>query len=1123
MRHYQGKLLLSAGDLNTFLGCQHATALAFRVLNGERVPKGPPDATMELVQRRGLQHEAGYRRQLEEGGRVVVEIPDGRDLEVRVVATSKAMRQGADVIFQGALARGGWHGFADFLVRVEGHSDLGDWCYEVVDTKLAGCAKASHALQLALYADLVEAVQGASPPALRVMLGTGREEMLRPADFVHYTRLAGRRLEEFLAQPERETTAEPCQHCSLCDFSDHCKAEWEATDHLSLVANMRGAQARKLRAAGVTTVAALAELPMGSTVPGLAGETLGKLRAQAALQVLARDGQRRLELLASPPGRGFSRMPPPDRGDVFFDMEGDPLFPDGGLEYLLGLHVVGRDFLAFWAHDRAQEKRAFEGCMDWLTTHLARHPAAHVYHYNHYETTALKRLAMRHGTREAALDDMLRRHRFVDLYCVVREQLRISEPRYSLKNVEKFFRDGRDGDVETAADSIVAYERYCDTGDVKILSEIEAYNKIDCVSTGELRDWLLQLRLADATWFDPTIAGPDVEAEERQRAAEVERAEMAAQLMIDAPEADLPYRALVAELCEFHRREQKPQWWAMFDRMTREDDELIDDAESLGGLVSEGGSMPDKRSLLRTYRFPPQETKLRRDDQPTIAATGEAAGTIAEFDAEAGRLVLRRGKAKGDLPARLNLGPGRPVEDKVLRGAVRRFAQAIIRGDGRFNAIASILRREAPRLTGYAAGSPILAPGEDAVTGTARAVTALDRSHLFIQGPPGSGKTYTASRVAVALMRQGKRVGVASHSHKAINNLLTAIEAAAREVGFSFDGVKKATAGNLDQTFEGEFITTVTDNDKVGSEAQLVAGTAWLFAREEQELSLDVLLVDEAGQVSLANLVAMGTAARNIVLVGDQQQLGQPIQGVHPEGTGVSALEHLLQGAATVPLDRGIFLETSFRMHPTLCNWISASFYDGRLGAHPSAANQALHLPPDVPAPLTAHGLRFLPVPHEGCSQSCPEEADQVVRLWQALMGKRWTDRQGVESGISQEDVLVVAPYNVQVNLISSLLPKGARVGTVDRFQGQEAPVVLLSMTTSSGADLPRDIAFLFSRNRLNVAVSRAKCLAVVLASPRLLEVPCRTVAEVALANALCGAFASQGAPMAPSLFPPLS
>lgn len=236
-------------------------------------------------------------------------------------------------------------------------------------------------------------------------------------------------------------------------------------------------------------------------------------------------------------------------------------------------------------------------------------------------------------------------------------------------------------------------------------------------------------------------------------------------------------------------------------------------------------------------------------------------------------------------------------------------------------------------------------------------------------------------------------------------------------------------------------------------------------------------------------------------------QLGQPIQGTHPGESGASALDHLLQGAATVPPDRGIFLDVTWRMHPALCQWVSEAIYEGRLHAEPSTALQTLLLGHDAHPALAANGLRFVPVEHTGRSQRSPEEAAVAKAIWTNLMDQRWRDRHGHEQKIGPDDVLVVAPYNVQVNAIRDMLPGGARVGTVDKFQGQEAAVVIVSMTTSSGDDMPRDIEFLFSRNRLNVAVSRARCLSILLASPRLLEVPCGTVADMKLVNILCHAF----------------
>ena len=300
-------------------------------------------------------------------------------------------------------------------------------------------------------------------------------------------------------------------------------------------------------------------------------------------------------------------------------------------------------------------------------------------------------------------------------------------------------------------------------------------------------------------------------------------------------------------------------------------------------------------------------------------------------------------------------------------------------------------------------------------------------------------------------------------------------------------------------------IVDLFDNDAMSAGGyDLIAGTAWLLSRPEFDQTLDTLFIDEAGQVSIANVVAMGVSARNIVLVGDQMQLGQPMQGVHPGESGTSALEFVLGDLATVPADRGIFLPVTRRMHPDVCRFISEAVYEGRL--QPAADNsiQRLKLKPDADAALRSTGISFVPVVHEDRSQKCEEEAQRIQAIYESLLAQSWTNQEGETRKISAADILVVSPYNMQVNLLKSMLPDGARVGTVDKFQGQEAAVVLISMTASTAEDIPRGIEFLYSRNRLNVAISRAQCLAVVVASPQLLEAPCNTIEQMKLVNTLC-------------------
>lgn len=437
---------------------------------------------------------------------------------------------------------------------------------------------------------------------------------------------------------------------------------------------------------------------------------------------------------------------------------------------------------------------------------------------------------------------------------------------------------------------------------------------------------------------------------------------------------------------------------------------------------------------------------------------------------------------------------------------MERFARALSNGEDRYRAVRALLRKESPRLRGRRPGVPLVSTQPVEVGEVTEAIAALDDSHLFIQGPPGAGKTFTGSRVIVELIHRGHSVGISSNSHKAINNLLEAIVIHAQERGVVFRGSKKVSRGNPDQYFDGPLIDNVERSEEIVPGTPLLAGTAWLFADPRLDQAVDYLFVDEAGQVSLGHLVAMGLAARNIVLLGDQMQLPQPIQGVHPGRSGESTLDYLLDGAATIAPERGVFLSDTWRMHPDVCGFISEAVYDGKLRSAPRCAGQSLLLAPDAHAALQATGIRFWPVEHDECSQRSVEEAEEIRAIFDSLLRQRWRDHKGAEAPITLDDILVVAPYNLQVRQLARTLPAGARVGTVDKFQGQEATVVIVSMATSSGDYLPRDIEFLYSRNRLNVALSRAKCLAILVASPRLLDVECSTEGQIRLVNTLCWA-----------------
>lgn len=1112
MRRYQQQLLHSASDLNAFLGCVHAAALNLRALDDAnlRARRAIDDAAATLVQDTGHAHEAAYLATLPE----VVEISKGGSLESAAAATAAAMREGAAIIYQATFFDAPWHGFADFLRRVGTPSALGGWSYEAVDTKLARSAKPSHVLQLGLYSDLIAQVQGVRPHAMHVVLGDGREETFRAHEFRHTLDVAKRRYLDFVGGGAQGSVGEPNASCGLCAWRDVCDAEWEANDHLSRVAGIQAGQIAKLRAAGITTVADLATTPAGTKVLKLAPDTFERLRDQAAMQVARRSGAPLAKPLPVEPARGFARLPAPHPADLFFDLEGDPFAPGGSLEYLWGVHY--RDaagapcFRHELAHDRRAERAAFEAMVDWFTAHLAAHPGAHIYHYAAYEVSVLRRLSTHYATREDAVDALLRAEKLVDLYAVARAAIRTSEPNLSLKTLEIFFAGKREEAVKDGGQSIVEYHRWQETGEAALLDAIVAYNRVDCENTEGLRDWLLSLR-PELPWWECAASVPDVEKSEEAIKREAEREALRLAVRAHAPLSERG-RELVAHLSDFHRRANKPALWAVYDRCERAADELIDDGECIGAIQPAGVDWVrrDGRSTIATYSFPDQDSKLREGSDVLHAPSLVRMGTICAIDRVMNRVEVRRGGQKG-FPESGALIPSWTLPTRILEKAVARVAAAWAGGDASaYRALADLIERRAPRLHAWGGGA-MVQPGETLIEAATLRALALDESSLFIQGPPGTGKTHSSAHVICALLAAGKRVGVSSNSHKAINNLLAKVEAVAAETGLVFSGAKKVSARDPESYLAGRVITDCESVEDCLLGYELIGGTAWLFADEAFDQYLDYLFVDEAGQVSLGHLLAMGAAARNIVLVGDQMQLGQPIQGAHPGESGLSVLDYLLEGAATIAPERGILLDTSWRMHPEVQGFISEVVYDGRLRAHLDCSRQTLLLDDDAHPLLKFYGMRMVAMDHVARALVSPEEVTLTAALVDSLIGQRFIDRQGCEGVIGLSNILIVAPYNLQVNALKTALPDGARVGTVDKFQGQEAEVVIVSLTTSSPDDLPRHVDFFYSKNRLNVAISRARTLAIVLANPRLLELDAATVEHLRLVNTLAWLSAEAG------------
>lgn len=1143
MHVHGAELVLSATDLSNFLGCRHRTALDIDVAHGERRRPYHHDPLLELLWARGREHERRYVESLRCDCESLVDLSGAGDPVEHVAATLDAMRAGVEVIVQGALSDGRWFGKPDVMRRVARPARYGAWSYEIADTKLARETRAGTILQLGLYSDMLAMAQDARPENFHVVTPDFPTQVrtYRVDDYAAYVRLIRARMLDAVAIGATRLAAanypEPVPHCEICHWFAECADQRRADDHLSLVAGITGAQRRELASHAVETLTALATLPAPLPFKPKRGAaaTYVRVRDQARLQLESRGKMPPLyELLNVEPETGFCRLPEPSPGDLFLDLEGDPFVGEegGGREYLFGVATANGDYDARWALTEHDERRAFEWMMDRIVATAAEHPGMHVYHYSPYEPAAFKRLMGRYATRERELDTMLRAGRFVDLYAVVRQGLRAGIEKYSIKNLEPLYRFERAVALSDANRSLKAMEHALEAGLVDALPQlvtdtVEGYNRDDCVSTLRLRDWLERLRaeLVSAGTEVPrrALAVGDAPAAVDERARNVEA--LRVRLLADIPGSRVERsdeqqgRWLLAYLLDYHRREDKTTWWEFFRLCELAEEDLHDERDAVAGLEFSERMGPAlskstgraTRSVVDRYRYPPQEMEIEAGDDVRLQDQ-KVFGRIADVDRVNGTIDVVKGPSRADVHPSAMFA-FRHIPSDAMEKSLARIGECVASGQNGFRAARSLLALTPPRLKSgpFAANA-----GETEVAFAVRIAGKLDETVLAIQGPPGAGKTYCGAHMICELVAQGKKVGVTATSHRVIRHLL---EEVAKEAAQRGSVVRLAHKCAEDERDSGDTcVDLFADNDDalnalLRGTVDVLGGTAWLWAREEFAGAVDVLFVDEAGQMCLANVLAVSPCADSLVLLGDPQQLEQPRRGSHPDGIDVSVLEHVLRGQETIPADRGIFLAETWRLSPAICAFTSELFYERRLTSRPELERQRLI---GVDA-LPASGLALDLVEHDGNRHFSIEEVDRVEEIVHRLTRGAWINAKNEERPLAASDVLVVAPYNAQVNRLAERLePSGVRVGTVDKFQGQEAPVVIYSMATSRPEDAPRGMEFLYSLNRLNVAMSRARALAIVVASPRLFEPECRSPRQMRLANALCRLREIATAPVAP-------
>jgi uncharacterized protein len=1142
----------SASDLKAASECEFGWLRQLDAKLG-RIPAvvEPDDPTQRRAGELGTEHErrtlAAYRAR--HPGAVVeidaVASSDDGALTRAAQQTIAALTDPAvSVIYQAAFAHGDFVGFADFLVR-----EL-DGAWRVQDTKLARHARVTALMQLAAYVDQLDRLSVPRADNVDLLLGDGTTSVHAVEDLLPVFGWRRTRLRALIADREIDRGADgtaiawgdergelrvtACGRCAICDV------EATAARDVLLVAGMRTVHRERLRAAGIRTIDALADAPAAA---GIRADVFASLQTQARLQLSSPAG-----LGQEPPSGGpavpayevvlpsaLSALPRRDEGDLFFDFEGDPLHTEGdgrwwGLDYLFGWCDRECTYSALWAHDFSQEKAALETFVDMVVLQRRTHPGMHIYHYAPYEPTHLLAMAARHGTREAEVDALLRAGVFVDLYPIVRRALRVGSRSYSIKKLEPLYMSGgmRTSDVQRGDDSIVRYvaarvalSEGRETESTAILRDLAEYNRDDCVSTLRLRDWLVGLaRDADALpASDPpeheTPYAPSPQAEALRARAGTG----------DAPDA-VALR-LAAAAIEYYPREAKSFWSSHFERL-REPISSWQDTRDVVVIESErcrvvedwhagpravrrvlelrGELAPGTRLIERSQPFVLYETPAPFPHDPAPRSL-HVPRSVTVLETLADGAVVQETAVGGETWSALPVAitPAAPPRGGRQQTAIEEWSDALVRTLPVWPAdpAADILRRRPPRTL----DGPLRPAGADPTAAIVDGVLRLDHSYLAVQGPPGTGKTFVGSRVIAALVQEhGYRVGVVAQSHAVVEHMLDCVVAA----GVPRDQVAKAPkdaaaapAGYTPITKDGmaEFMGGQRGGFVVG-------GTAWDFSHSGRVArhGLDLLVIDEAGQFSLAATIAVAVCSPRLLLLGDPQQLPQVSQGTHPEPIDTSALGWVMAGEPVIRAGEGYFLARSWRMHPSVAAPVSRLSYAGELEAAPVTAQRALT--------GVDPGVHAVPVLHRGNAVESTEEAAAVAGIVRSLLGRPWQDATEQDGQIrrlparplAEQDIIVLTPYNAHQMLVERILAEagapGVRVGTVDRFQGQEAVIAVLTLAASSGRDAPRGLDFLLLQNRLTVAVSRAQQAAFVVYSPGLFDDLPRTPEGVARLSA---------------------
>ena len=1114
-----GKMCYSPTDLSRYFESRFASWMDhYEKLfenNGPlgKIHRNSPDGILDLLQEKGVKHEKSIVELYAQKKKIIK--VEGKNQSEKIKNTINAMKKGVDIIYQAALESNNFFGYADILLKKEGSSAFGNYYYIPYDIKIATIPKPTAILQLLAYCDLLKNLQGKLPDEIGVITKDGVLHIYLVATLYHYYIFFKKGFLTFHGSFSSENLPLPEKTKEHRDWSIYAKRVLHERDDISLTAKIRKSHIEVLKQKGLETLTQLSKYK-GGKIKGIPDDTLAILIKQTQLQVASK-GKRPpcYEVLSHKDRMGLAMIPNSTENDIFIDMEGYPLLGKNGMEYLYGFSDRKRNYQTIWAYHPRNESEAFKSFVELIHKRWFKNQNMKVYHYGHYEPSTLKRLMGQYGLCEEMVDDLLRGKVFVDLYQVLKQALLVGTYNYGLKSIESLYYPERETEVSSGSESAVEFSRWLSIGgnpsESEFLKRIENYNKDDCFSTLDLERFLRKVKDDKRITYISFKSDDETKKEKDPNALKTQCSEQA-KLMLESinPEkrgltfdeakddiSSYVYEQL-AHCLDFVSREEKPDWWDYFSKQDFSHEDLREDPDALVNVSIVkpiGTEFKCKFDIEQDSKFHKgSKVRVMENQDPNEQLNIEDINYVNGEIALSGRFA-----AKPRNP--FTLVPGKVFfnKDMILKSLLA-YAQNYnknIRCFGLKKCVYDILTKSPPDIKIRKKNEKLI-KGDDTISELIKLTLNMNQTALCVQGPPGSGKTYTGSHVIDALIKQKKRVAISSNSHKAMNHL--AMKVAELNSGCRIIKLSSGTKLKEDkEQFKESHIEVKATSTKQVSlrNYDLIIGTVYYLSKLENEV--DYLFIDEATQVALPNLLAMANCADNVVLLGDQMQLEQPIKGFHPGESGNSILVYLTNGHQTVAPSFGVFLDKTYRMHPDICSFISSQFYEGRLNSMPETANQKI-----LWSVYKQSGLFFVPIDHIGNTHASKEEIECIEKLVSEALKSKWIDEKGIQKPITLDDILIVTPYNHQVALLKDRLPSQARIGTVDLFQGQEAALVIMSMCSSSLDDAPRGASFLLNANRMNVAISRAKALSIVVGSLKLTEGQSSSIESMKLISTYC-------------------